>query len=524
VTTDDQSVTLPAPQARPGAHGRLTGGLALIAAAAAVAALEVSAVGVNDQIGYGAIALALFCTGLLVLMSVVAGYPGLGLAAWRVGPWSLGWGALAFGLATLSWLGPQDGIAGEILPESVLRALWMMALAMAMLATGYCAGPYRLVARRARRATSALITRRLTGDIRGPAVPWVLLGVGSAAQLAFAALTGRLGFVGDAAAAVTTASGYTQYLAVAGDCIPLAVAAAAVRAYRTRLPAARVTLAVLFAVAIAAGAIAGGKESFVVAVLAVVIPRATARRRIPAGAVAAAVAFFLLVVIPFNLAYRASARGEVTMSVSQAVASAPAIAGRVLATDVSGSLLPKSAGYLAVRIRAIDSPAIIAQRTPGQIPYGSPVQLLTSPFLDLIPRILWPGKPILAVGYQVSQQYYQLPARVYTSSDVTPEGDLYRHGGWIPLLAGMFLLGCGIRILDEVADLRRGVHGAFLVILVFPDIVQAGSDCSTLLAGIPGMVLLWLAVITTSFARPSAAAVMADGPAPAQPPLARSPV
>jgi hypothetical protein len=238
--------------------------------------------------------------------------------------------------------------------------------------------------------------------------------------------------------------------------------------------------------------------------------------------VAAAVAFFLLVVIPFNQAYRASARGEVTMSVSQAVAAAPAIAGQVLATDVSPSLLPKSAGYLAERIRTIDSPAIIAQRTPGQIPYSSPVQLLASPLVDLIPRILWPGKPILAVGYQVSQQYYQLPAQVYTSSDVTPEGDLYRHGGRIPLLAGMFLLGCGIRILDEVADLRRGVHGAFLIILVFPDIVQAGSDCATLLAGIPGMVLLWLAVVTTSFARRPAPAVMAGDPAPAQPPLART--
>ena len=65
----------------------------------------------------------------------------------------------------------------------------------------------------------------------------------------------------------------------------------------------------------------------------------------------------------------------------------------------------------------------------------------------------------------------------------------------------MFLLGCGIRIIDEAADLRRSVHGAFLIILLFPDIVQAGSDCATLLAGIPGMVVLWLAVVTLSFTR-----------------------
>jgi hypothetical protein len=65
----------------------------------------------------------------------------------------------------------------------------------------------------------------------------------------------------------------------------------------------------------------------------------------------------------------------------------------------------------------------------------------------------------------------------------------------------MFGLGCLIRILDEVADLRRGGHGAFLILLLFPDTVQAGSDCATLLAGIPGMILLWLCVVTMSFAR-----------------------
>ena len=126
------------------------------------------------------------------------------------------------------------------------------------------------------------------------------------------------------------------------------------------------------------------------------------------------------------------------------------------------------------------------QRTPSEIPYANPADLLVAPVADLIPRILWPGKPILTPGYQISQEYFHLPATVYTSSDVTPEGDLFRHGGWFPLIVGMFLLGCVIRIIDEVADLRRGVHGAFLIILLFPGYRAGRSDCATLLAGIPG--------------------------------------
>jgi hypothetical protein len=478
----------------------LIAGLLLVTIATALVIMALSAVSVDDQIRWGAIALAAFCGGLLLLMSVAARHDGLGLASWRIGPWSLVWGALAFGLATISLLGPRSGPTAAIWPGSILRALWMTGVALTMLTVGYCTGPYRLAAARARRVTDAF-GRRFTDEIRGPAVPWVLLGVGTVAQLGFGVLTGRFGYVGNVASSVTTASGYSQYLAVAGECVPLAVVAAAMRAYRARTLGGWLTLGVVFAVDIAEGAVAGGKESFVVAILAVIIPYSIARRRLPVGGIVTAFLIFLLIIIPFNQAYRASARGAVTLTTSQAVAAAPAIANQVVASDLSLSVLGTSVSYLTERIRTIDTPALIMQRTPSEIPYASPGQLLIAPVVDLIPRILWPGKPILAPGYQISQEYYQLPAQIYTSSDVTPEADLYRHGGWFPLILGMFLLGCAIRIIDEVTDLRRGAHGAFLIILLFPDIVQAGSDCAALLAGIPGMILLWLAVVATSFTR-----------------------
>ncbi len=410
------------------------------------------------------------------------------------------WATFAFGLATISWIGVRTGSSSEIWPGSILRALAMTAVAFTFLTTGYCAGPHRFAVTRARRVTDG-IGRRFTDEIRSPAVPWGLLAVGLGAQLGYAISSGHFGYVGDVAASVTTASGYGQYLAVAGQCIPLALMAAVIRAYRTMTLGAWLAALVIFAATIAAGAIAGGKVGFVVAILAVAISHAIARRRLPIGAMVAAIIIFLLVIIPFNQAYRTTARGTVTLSTGQAVATAPAIARQVVATDLSLAVLGESASYMAQRIRTIDSPAIIMQRTPSQIPYASPAQLLIAPVIGLIPRILWPGKPILAPGYQISQEYYQLPPQVYTASDVTPEGDLYRHGGWFPLIFGMFLLGCLIRIIDEVTDLRRGVHGGFLILLLFPDIVQAGSDWTTLLISLPGMILLWLCVVTTSFAR-----------------------
>jgi hypothetical protein len=495
------------------------GGLLLLAAAVVLVAVAGWSTAVSGQLLWAAVALGTFCAGLLALMSAVVGYGGLGLRAWRIGPWSLTYGAFAFGLATISWIGPQTGAAAEILPRSVLRALWLIATAMALFTIGYCVMPR--VATSLGRRVNGTLTARFTDDVRGPSVPWILFGAGAAGQLGVAVTSGHLGYVGLGATPQVAVAGYSQVLALLGECVPLAVAIAAVRAYRTRRPSAWATLAVLFAGAIVAGAVAGGKTSFIVAVLAVAIPRAMSRGRLPAGLLAAAVAFFLLVVIPFNQAYRAVARGAVMLSTQQAVAAAPAIADQVLTSDLSPSVLVQSADYLAQRIRTIDSPAIIMQRTPGQIPYSNPGQLAVSPVIDLVPRILWPGKPVLTVGYQMSQEYYQLPPQVYTSSDITPEGDLYRHGGWVVLIAGMFLIGWGARVVDEVADLRRGTHGIFLIILLFPGLVQAGTDCATLLAGIPATVLLWFGAVTLAFRRRGAEPA-ARGPAQSPPAHNRS--
>jgi hypothetical protein len=164
-----------------------------------------------------------------------------------------------------------------------------------------------------------------------------------------------------------------------------------------------------------------------------------------------------------------------------------------------GTVLPGSVTYLFQRIREIDSPAIILQRTPSQIAFSSPSQLIEAPLADLVPRAIWHGKPILATGYKFSQQYYGLPSTVYTSSAVTPVGDLYRHGGWIPVIAGMFLLGCGVRPLDDVIDVRTNPHAVFLVLLLFPSLVQGENDWVTLLASIPGTMLVWLSAVILTF-------------------------
>jgi hypothetical protein len=489
------TVTASAPRCIPAVPRLIVPGLTLASAAVVLSGLALASLTLSRAIGYGSVALACWTAGLLCLAGSRRGH--LALAQWKLGSWSLLWYAAASGLATLTWA--SSPYASQVAPSSILRALWLVAVAVTCWTTGYATGPGAPARSWAARWMSALAVRR-TGAVRGPLAPWALYAIATGARIATAATTGRIGYVGDVSSAVTNATGYGQALAALGLFGPLAVMTAALRAYREQVPSARLTLAVLFLAEIAYGAVSGNKSVFVIAVLAVVIPASAARRRLPKAAGSAGIAVFLTLVIPFTASYRAAAReGPVTLSASQAVGEAPAI----LHQDVTGptmlAAIPASASYLLQRISNISGPAVIMQRTPSQIPWESPADLVTGPLASLVPRALWPGKPILDDGYQFSQQYYALPSGVYTASSITPAGDLYRHGGWVPVIVGMFLLGCLVRLLDGVLDVRASPHAAFLLLLLFPVLVPGEADWVTLLAGIPVTIAAWLLAVTVAF-------------------------
>lgn len=422
----------------------------------------------------------------------------LGLGRWRFGSWTLLWYGAAFGLATLTWVQPQTGTSAQIQLTSVVRALWLVAVGMTLWFLGYLAGPGRPARRFGTRVMAAL-GRGFAPEVRSPLAPWILYAIATAARIAIAATTGLFGYVGAVQSAVGTASGYQQLLSLLSLCAPLAVAAAALQVYRERLPGARVTLTVLFLAEIAFGAAAGGKQSFIITILAVAIPFTLARHRLHKGLLIFAVLVFLLLVVPFNQAYRSTARNASgTLSASQALDAVPGILGQTISSGNATGVFSSSASFLLTRIREIDSPAIIMQLTP-ELGYLSPAQLVEAPALSLIPRAIWPGKPVLNGGYEFGQTYYDLPATVYTSYAVTPVGDLYRHGGWIPVIVGMFLLGCGTRLLDDVMDVRGNPHAVFLFVLLFPSLVKQENDWVGMLAGLPGTLLIWLFAIYVTF-------------------------
>jgi hypothetical protein len=491
VTARAESRTAIAPRWVTAAAILLTAAIGMTAQALAAAAQPTHAV------VWGSLGLAAYAASLLCLVGGRQDGRSLGLGRWWFGSWTLLWYGTTFGLATLTWVSPQTGTSAEISLSSVLRALWLVAVGMTLWALGYCVGPGRPVRRYGHKLMTAL-SLRFAPEVRSPLAPWILYAIGSAARVASAVTTGSFGYVGNVQSTVATASSYQQILSDLGLCAPLAVAAAAVQVYRERLPGARVTLTVLFLADIAIGAASGNKQGFIITILAVAIPFTTWRHRLHRGLLAfTALAFtglaFLLLVVPFNQSYRGNVRSvSGTLSISQALGAAPGILTQTIGAGNAGGVLSSSATFLLSRIGEINSPAIIMQRTPSEIGFLSPEQLVTAPIATLIPRAVWPEKPILDTGYEFSQTYYELPATIYTSSAITPVGDLWLHGGWIPVIVGMFLLGCGVRLLDDVMDVYSSPHCIFLFLLLFPSLVKQEADWVGILAGIPGTLLIWL--------------------------------
>jgi len=447
---------------------------------------------------WGALALACYAFGL-VCLAQAAESAGFGFTAWKFGPWVLLWYGLAYGLATVTWNGTQISVAREIAVPSVLRALWLVAVGITFWTVGYFVGPGRPIRRLAARGMTAM-GRLLSGTVRSRLSPWLLYAIGTAARFASTATTGRFGYAGNPSTALTAATGYGQILSGLSLLAPLAIAAAALQVYREQIHAARITLVILFMTELAFGAAAGGKGSFVIAVLAVVIPMCAARHRLPKAMVIGAILAFLAIVLPFNQAYRSAVRGGPTiLSPSEALQKAPLILSQTFTGHSLMTVLPDSVTYLLQRMREIDNPAIILQRTPGQIAFSSPGQLILAPLGGIVPRAVWAGKPILATGYEFSQQYYDIPSTIYTSSAITPVGDLYRHGGWIPVIAGMFLLGCWVRLLDDTLDIRANPHSIFLILLLFPTLVTSEEDWVSFVAGIPANILIWLLAVALTF-------------------------
>ncbi len=512
------------------------------------------------QIVCGSLSLSLF--GLAAALQMAHGQRLLdSLFAGQLGPWFGASFALVFGLASLGWAAPPTSDATLISKDSVLRAMVVVTVAIGCFTFGYALARRRLVRGEANWLQRVIVTQSPVRDGRRTA--WLLFGIALAADLGQIAI-GRFGYLSNPAAAVIAGNPFSQFLFVVGNFSVFAVALSANHYAQQRSVKRLWSFAVLLGAQSFIGFFSGEKEVVALGFLAAIMGYAANSRRPPIAGAVAATLIFIFVVVPVTTKYRGlvvvgnsrlspvqvlqtasnqslkffiSARQAVaqrvepphahaTPALTTAASTTPATATPATATPATASPAPvtpapvtptpetpahatqAAATQTGQRVSRIGDVAIIVQRTkPSDIAYRPLTELLEAPFLGLVPRAIWPGKPILDAGYQFNQQYYGLAATQYTSGAVTPEGDLWRHGGWLVLIAGMLLFGAGVQILDAATiDVRNVPLRLLLILSFFTLVVKHETDVVSLLAAVPSLlfgVALAARIVTTRIHRQS---------------------
>jgi len=235
---------------------------------------------------------------------------------------------------------------------------------------------------------------------------------------------------------------------------------------------ARVTFGVILIAELASSLASGFKSELGFTLLALAVVYSAARGMVSRKAVAAGAAAILLL-IPLNVAYRAQVNSSArsgSLSPVAAITGLPKLLVDTYSGRTIGGTFGGSSDFASERLREVDNLALIMQRTPSEIPYRNPTELITGPVAGLIPRSVWPSKPVISTGYAFSQEYYNLPRTSYTASAVTIPGDLYRHGGWVVLMAGMVVFGMILKAVERACnpygDLRLCLFygGLFLIL------------------------------------------------------------
>jgi hypothetical protein len=85
-------------------------------------------------------------------------------------------------------------------------------------------------------------------------------------------------------------------------------------------------------------------------------------------------------------------------------------------------------------------PGIIMMRTPSLIPYQGMEQFLWVGAY-IVPRSVWPDKPVLTTGVWFSVTYLDMPPDTDSSSALTVFGESYMFAGWTGVFVAMSILG-----------------------------------------------------------------------------------
>ena len=143
----------------------------------------------------------------------------------------------------------------------------------------------------------------------------------------------------------------------------------------------------------------------------------------------------------------------------------------------------------AGRFREIDRAAVSIQAHDAGKPYSPYSEVPLRVATGLVPRLLWPEKPLNLYALDVSRTYYALSTNAISASSLSPVGDAYRYGGLAVVAVALALVGAFVRFLDEMLNPKHSIWLAPLLIATVP-LIRGGDLAGLLVSAIRYFLIL----------------------------------
>jgi hypothetical protein len=356
--------------------------------------------------------------------------------------------------SSLAWLGePRSDVA--LARADVTKALFLVAAGFAALWLGW----YATRGARARQPRSGfsvgcLPSRRLTVGLSvvGLFSLIVLVGTGSFGYARGFDTGGPLG-------------PWTEWLVASRSALDIALAFAAFRVFgRSDRVHPRADLLLFLALLIlqfGSGLLSASKVGFILPkLLIVVFIYALFHDRIPIKWI---LVFLIAITMSFLIVDQVRRLTSPTATETDAVTLL--VEGiRETSQDLTGSS-SAALDRFKRRTREIENVAVVLRDTPRVLPHTSGNELPEAFAIALVPRVLWPRKPVFEPERRFPQLYLKQAPDSRSATGPSHFGDLYRNFGSLGVVFGMGLLGATFAFLGRLSDVGS-VRTLFIIAFI----------------------------------------------------------
>jgi hypothetical protein len=134
---------------------------------------------------------------------------------------------------------------------------------------------------------------------------------------------------------------------------------------------------------------------------------------------------------------------------------------------------PSAFEQMMNRQAGVDGLAVVMKYTGDPVPFGLGKTFITVPLLSLIPRFVWPGKPIYKSTREFEHEYLGMPSAYNGFTSEQMIADFWGNFHIVGVVVGLFLVGTALRVLFlYLAPSKYNGVGVFFYAALLPELIH----------------------------------------------------